>query len=289
MPAVVNNSERLEYVLCCDSADLYAWILQNTDHSYSRNNDYTRSVDMMIRDSNVRLTFVHRASTKKMYDSYTHNFLKNTAGTPDYILLDDKMEPLICIEDSKTAPVGNAVIQRMDKIFPLLLDDNIKCRVLYIGPKQGLDKSNNTMRSWPQSWFYKSFAKNREDSFMLLEPGESICTHVLGQIKHSIEQHMMGHTIQKQAVTREELLVLHNSMVKNIRTYSGSTFNGKLFKPNGADAHPIQSTLMMISETRNALRLTPIRIETKKDHKERLLKSSAKRLCKIKERQPVIV
>ncbi len=277
----------IDYNLCCDSADLYAWVLKNTNHEYVRNLDYTRSINLQLGSANVRINFVHRMSNKEMYDKLTNRFLSNTAGTPDYVLF-KKATPIMCIEDSKTAPVGNAVVQRLDKLWPLLLDDSIECPIVYIGPKEGLDASQNKMRGWPQSWFYKNFAKDRPDAFLLIGNEESICQRVFSEIVDIIQSDINGKRVVKQKVTLDELTKLHNAMSKNIRTYSDDTFKGKLFKPDGTDAHPVQSTLMIISETRAALNLSPIKIKLNNTHRQKLLNSKSKRVVRVMKQHPVL-
>tara|TARA_Y100000592_G_scaffold15530_1_gene22783 strand:- start:11466 stop:12314 length:849 start_codon:yes stop_codon:yes gene_type:complete len=277
----------IDYSICCDSADLYAWVLKNTNYEYVRNLDYTRSISLQLDGTDVRINFVHRVSNKKMYDQLTNRFLSNTAGTPDYVLF-KKTTPIVCIEDSKTAPVGNAVIQRLDKLWPLLLDDNIECPIIYIGPREGLDVSQNKMRGWPQSWFYKNFAKDRPDAFLLLDNEASICERVFSEIISVIKSDIKGERIAKQKVTTNELKRLHSAMSKNIRTYSNGIFRGKLFKPDGTDAHPVQSTLMVISETRAALKLSPIKIKLNNAHRQKLLNSKSKRVVRVMKQGPVL-
>ena len=278
----------IDYTLCCDSADLYAWILKNKNHEHDRNLDYTRSVSLQLGGDDVRINFVHRVSNKKKYDELTSRFLSNTAGTPDYVLL-KKTTPIVCIEDSKTAPVGNAVLQRLDKLWPLLLDDSIECPIIYIGPKEGLDASQNKMRGWSQSWFYKNFAKDRPDAFLLLSNEESVCQRVFSEIIAIIQSDINGKRVVKQKTTQAELTRLHNAMSKNIRTYSDDTFRGKLFKPDGTDAHPVQSTLMVISETRAALGMPSLNIKLNNTHKQKFKNSKSKRVVRTMKQGPVLL
>jgi hypothetical protein len=270
------------YTLCCDSGDLYGWVLKNTNVRFERNNDYTRSIFLNVDESEVQIDFVFKQSTRGLFTATTKDFLKNTAGTPDYILFHGST-PLVCIEDSKTAPVGNALIQRMDKLFPLLIDNEIDCPVLYVGPKSGMDKSNNQMRSWTQSWFYKSFVKNRQDAFVLLENNEDVCQSVFDKICEVVSSHVSGTTSIKKTTTIDEMQALHDAMKKSIRTYDGDTFRGKLFKPNGTDAHPIQSTLMTICEVRNKLGLSPVEILFyNSEHEQKYGRSNSTRVQRIR-------
>ena len=123
---------------------------------------------------------------------------------------------------------------------------------------------------------------------MLLDSDASICERVFCEIIEVIKSDIKGQRIVKQKVTENELTILHNAMSKNIRTYSNDTFKGKLFKPDGTDAHPVQSTLMVISETRAALNLSPIKIKLNNAHRQKLLNSKSKRVVRVMKQGPVL-
>lgn len=270
----------IEFNLCCDSADFYAWIIKNTDYSFQRNSDYSRTVWLKSNQQDVKINFIHQHSTLAAYNKVAADFLSKTAGTPDYLLFNAEGVPLVCIEDSKTAPVGNAVIQRLDKLWPLLMHPKVTCPVIYVGPMEGIDASqDNKKRSWEQSWFYKSFAVGVPGAFALLEAGEDVCEHVFELIQKAIEKEVCGQKPQKRIISKTELRDLHEAMKTSIRTYNGTVFSGKLFKPNNTDSHPVQSTLMLISEVRESLNLSPITVL--EQYREKLLKSKSKRLVRI--------
>jgi hypothetical protein len=272
-----------EYYLCSDSADLYGWLLRNADIEFCRNTDLSRSIFLTLSDTKVKITFIHKQSNKSTYDDKVKHFLSETAGTPDYVLFQkDSKIPIICIEDSKTAPVGNAVVQRLDKLWPLIVSNKITCPVVYVGPKEGLDESQQKLRSWTQSWFYKSFAKNFPDIFVLLEQGESVCQRVFELLSNAIEKNINGENVQKTKMLKEDLEKLHEAMIKSIRTYSDDSFHGKIFQPKGTDAHPIQSTLMFITEVRKALKLNKLNLFLSESHIEKFNKSKARRLLRVK-------
>ena len=216
--------------------------------------------------------------------------LKHTAGTPDYIVTNAKGEAILCIEDSHTAPVGNAVIQRLDKLLPLWLNSAVKCPVKFIGPLEGEDKSQNKKRSWEQSWFYKHWAKTRPDIFKLLGDSESILPEVYQEIKLAIERDLLGIPLVSTTLTEGEIDTLHTAAAQHCRSYkvegTRGTFKGKLYKPEKSPAHPVQSTLMTICELRQALQMDPIIINTA--HGQRLRRSTSRRILRIMATNPVI-
>jgi len=272
-----------QYYICADSADLYAWIIRNKNFLFDRNKDYSRTVKIPFNNQVVDLIFVHKFSNRKKYDSLTKNFLSKTAGTPDYILFsEDSENPILCIEDSKTAPVGNSVIQRLDKLWPLMISTEIKCPVVYIGPKKGLDASNKQMRGWEQSWFYKSIAKDIPEVFRLLDDvNQDVCEESFLLITEIISKNLAGEQIQKTQITKEMLSAMNKSMEKHVRTYNKNIFSGKLFQRSGVDAHPAQSTLLLITETRKTLGLPSATLQITETHKQKLLKSKTRRLKRI--------
>lgn len=272
-----------EYYLCSDSADLYSWFLRRADVEFCRNADLSRSIFLTLSDTKVKITFIHKQSNKGAYDDRVKHFLSETAGTPDYVLFQKDSEiPIMCIEDSKTAPVGNALIQRLDKLWPLIVSKKIVCPVVYVGPKEGFDKSQQNLRSWTQSWFYKSFAKKFPDIFVLLGQGEDVCQKVFELLSNAIEKNINGENVQKTKILKQDLEKLHEAMTKNIRTYSGDSFHGKIFQRSGTDAHPVQSTLMLITEVRKALELKQLNLFLSKNHIDKFNKSNSKRLLRVK-------
>lgn len=277
------------FILCCDSADLYGWLIQNRGHQHVRQVDGTRVVTFVLDSKTVQVKFVFQHATPELFRHYTSDFLSKTAGTPDYILYNDHGEPLICVEDSKTAPVGNAVLQRMDKLFPLLLDKTVRCPVKYIGPLYGMDHSCNQMRGWTQSWFYKSFAQKREDIFLFLDDKEDVCPAVIRELETAIAKELGGSEPSRQVVSHQELNALHAAMSSALRTYDGNRFSGKVYKPNGTDAHPVQSTLMVIACLREALGLKPVRVDAPRDHINKLRRSKARRVKKTLEKGAILL
>lgn len=279
-----------EYTVCCDSADLYAWLIKDRPElpNGRDSSNYNRWVFCALEEGVVKINFVHKYSNREGYSELAGDLLKETAGTPDYILFDSLGAPLACIEDSKTAPVGNAVIQRMDKLFPLLANNKIKFPVVYIGPKSGKDESQNTERGWSQSWFYKCFAGQRKDMFKLLPPGESVCEKTFEYILEVIIGDLKGKPVTKKGLTKGELKTLHEGMEKNIRTYKSGVFSGKLFKPDGTDAHPVQSTLMIISDVRKSLGKNPVKIKADDLTLKKLKKSKSKRVVRVMNRNPIL-
>ena len=272
-----------QFVLYCDSADLYVWMLRNKHKNikHKKRIGTTRAVTLTLPSQRqVEVSFVIKQESKDAYDRGVGALLSKTAGTPDYILMKGS-EPIVCIEDSATAPVGNSVIQRLDKLFPLMMDSPFP--VEYIGPLRGLDKSQEKERSWEQSWFYKSFAVNRPDLFRLTSDGKKICNHVFSSIVDKICSSLDGTLVRGANISRSEIEQLHEAAVKKIRTYDGKTFKGKLFKPNNTDAHPIQSTLMLICELRKKLELPPVTIKFGSAiERKNFLKSRSKRLVRSK-------
>ena len=273
-----------EYYLCSDSADLYSWMIRNTGVDFSRNTDLSRSVFLTLSNTKVKITFIHKQSNKSAYDNKVKHFLSETAGTPDYVLFQKDLQiPIMCIEDSKTAPVGNAVIQRLDKLWPLIISKKITCPVVYVGPKKGFDESQQKLRSWTQSWFYKSFAKNFPDIFVLLEQDEDVCQKVFELLSSVIEKNINGENVQKTKIEKQDLEKLHEAMVQNIRTYSDDSFHGKIFQRSGTDAHPVQTTLMFITEVRKAIEFEQLNLFLSKSHLDKFNKSKSKRLLRVKE------
>lgn len=276
-------NKNYNFFLCCDSADFYAWIYCSFDkYLFERQSNGVRSLSYKLNDSLIEIQFIIKQSNSKLYNEKTKKFLSCTAGTPDYILFDENLKPIMCIEDSKTAPVGNSVIQRLDKLFPLMMNKEQKCPVKYVVPKSGLDASQNKMRTWEQSWFYKSFAKNREDFFVLTE-NCNVSEISWSILERTIENYCHGVNETKKDISTQELTLIYESMKKNIRTYDGNNFRGKLFKPNKTDAHPVQSTLMLISEIHRKLDLPKVKVHLSAEHKNKFLSSKSKRVVKIKQ------
>ena len=68
----------------------------------------------------------------------------------------------------------------------------------------------------------------------------------------------------------------------------GIGFFGKVYKPNGSPAHPVQSTLMVISCLRESLGMSPVLIEAPEEHLYKLQTSSARRIVKALEKGAVL-
>ena len=270
-----------EYTLCCDSGDLYAWMIINkSKHGWTIQSSRKEGKRFMVKgDTTVEV--IIRPENKKAFKAKTKKLLDTTAGTPDYILYKGD-EPICCVEDSKTAPVGNAVVQRLDKLFPLMLSADF--RVQYIGPFSGLDVSQGDVRSWGQSWLYKGFAKDRQDLFCLIPPEdmhEDICLRALEAIEACFVD---GADTTKAPITKKEVSELHQAAIKSLHTYDGKTFTGKLFKPNGTHAHPTQSTLMVLCEIHKYLGLPMPEVKFRtEENKQKFLTSRAKRLARTRQ------
>jgi hypothetical protein len=266
-----------QFFICCDSADLYFYLLKYKNIKFEVDGNRTRIVEHVHQNGTlIKLSFIHKQINKDLYNKYTNKVLAQTAGTPDYIVLNDKEEVLLVLEDSKTAPVGNAIYQRGDKMWRLITNQNLTYPVKVIMPKNGIDLSNKKNRSWHQSHFYKNFAKYREDIFELVESQDDVYETVFKNIVDTC----LGMGIARQNITKEELIKLHDAMLKNIKTYKNNHFRGKLFQPDGSPAHPTQSTLMVISEVRKELGLEPVFINS--IYKELFKKTKSKRIDIIK-------
>jgi len=285
---MVDSKTIRHFTLCCDSADLYGWLIQNRGYQHRRLDDLSREVILRVGTQVVSLNFIFQHATRDLFRARTQDLLSKTAGTPDYILYNDAGDPLLCVEDSKTAPVGNAVLQRMDKLLPLLLDQSVECPVKYIGPLHGMDHSMNQLRGWPQSWFHKHFAKHREDIFLLLGEKNDVCPAVMREIEKSITQELQGCPPSRKHISDEELDILHAAMRAGVRTYDGKNFSGKVYKPDGSPAHPVQSTLMVIACLRESLGLAPVRVKAPAAHLAKLRRSKSRRVKKALEKGAVL-
>lgn len=272
----MNKQKTEKFYLLCDSGDFYVWLLKHKNNPHKRYYDLSRSINIKTSNKEIELIFIHKHSNFELYNQFTKKTLEKTAGTPDYILYDENHEERLIIEDSNTAPVGNALLQRLDKLFPLMADPDILCPIKYIQYEEGFDVSNNKLRNSKQSWFVKSFASKRDDLFIFLKNEQNIYEKVYDLIV----EHMLNKK-QKIAIQTSELECLHFGIVKNIRSYKNNIFYGKLFKPNGTDAHPVLSTLLLISEVANLLNKEPIKIKCSAEHKQKFMKSDSKRIKKI--------
>ena len=276
------------YNILCDSADLFSWFFKKVGKSkrVPAENGFFREIEL----AHVILRFVHQYSTPEAFADMSKSILAHTAGTPDYIITNAEGTVILCIEDTHTAPVGNAVLQRLDKLFPLWLNAAIECPVKFIGPLEGVDKSQDKTRSWEQSWFYKCWAKSRPDIFRLLDNAESIMPEVYREILQAIEMDALGTPLVATSLTGAEIETLHATALRHIRSYEVSngsaTFRGKLYKPDNSPAHPVQSTLMTICELRRALKMSPIKIET--THGKRLQSSTSRRILRIMATNPIL-
>ncbi len=288
-----NKTIKPTYNVLCDSADLFSWLFRKLGKGgkfkrapHKAEKGFFREIEL---DCCV-LRFVHQYSTPAVFADMSASVLKHTAGTPDYILINTEGEAILCIEDSHTAPVGNAVLQRLDKLLPLWLNSAIKCPVKFIGPLEGKDKSQDNMRSWKQSWFYKYWAKTRPDIFRLLDGPESILPEVYQEILQAIEGDLLGTPPASTTLTKGEIDTLHTAAAQYCRSYKvegdHGTFKGKLYKPDKSPAHPVQSTLMTICELRHALQMSPINIET--THGQRLKRSTSRRVLRIMATKPTL-
>lgn len=266
------------YKLYCDSPDLYFYLLKHEKMNARRDDDGIRKIDFLDENTKYTIQFIFKHAQKKQYLESCEDVLNKTCGTPDYILKKSNGDTILCIEDSHTAPVGNAVLQRLDKLLPLMLNEQETYPVMFIGPKQGLDKSNSKIRSWSQSWFYDCFVKNREDLFLLLEDGENLYDKVLEEIISQVKKPK-----EKRIISKLEIESIIDSMSKNVLSIKDGVFEGKMFKPNGTDAHPVQSTVFCFSELKAKIKNGTVVIKCSEKHKKKILDSKSKRVAKIVE------
>jgi hypothetical protein len=270
--------QEVTYKLYCDSPDLYYHLLKHEKMNARRDGDNRRKIDFFDENRKYTIEFVFKHAQIEQYLEACEDVLSKTCGTPDYILKKSNGDTELCIEDSHTAPVGNAVLQRLDKLLPLMLNEQETYPVMFIGPKQGLDKSNLQIRSWTQSWFYRCFVKNREDLFLLLEDGENLYDKVIKEIISQIKKPK-----EKRIISKLEIQSIIDSMNKNIRSINDGVFEGKMFKPNGTDAHPVQSTVFCLSELKAKIENGTVVMKCSEQHKKKILDSKSKRVAKIVE------
>ena len=256
-------------IIYCDSADLIInLMLKSPERVYENGGNYS------YIDGDVELLFKIPNKTNPLPKKVSTQL--NTYGTMDYIVCDENNSVLSVIEDTKTAPVGNAILQRMDKVLPLFLDTTRNFKIAYIAPKIGLDKSQNKERSIEESWFFKKFLKNYENNFIFLEKvdlvSDNICDHTLGLIK----QHILSNNGPTTPTRNHIIEALNGSFQKGgLRTIrkvgSDLIFYGKMFKPDKSTSHPVHSTLMSIIMMNKSVNLfSRIILETSKEHSDLL-------------------
>lgn len=254
-------------IIYCDSADLITNIMiKSPKKIHQRGTDYCyidKDVDLLFKIPNKNNPLPKKVSNQL-----------NTYGTMDYIVCDEHDNVISAIEDTKTAPVGNALLQRMDKVLPLFLNRNRKFKVAYIAPRIGKDDSQDTERSVCQSWFFQKFLKNYGKNFIFLEKNqltkENICDHTL----NLIIEHVLSNTAPI-IPQNKHLVEALNESIKSVRTLkkvgADLIFSGKMFKPNNSTSHPVHSTLMTIIMLNQSTGLyNKIILETSKDHSQLL-------------------
>lgn len=277
----MKSPKKLEKMyICCDSGDLFSHIHLSAEKeglTIIKNPDNTRTV---TTNDGQELVFVFdKTSHKHLYDKFATPTLLLTSGKPDYIITNEYGTPLGVIEDSHTAPVGNAVLQRLDKLWPLWVSPKVVCPVLFIAPRTGIDVSMKQTRSWEQSWFFDAFVKHHPESILLLPPE----TDILDTVWNSILSFGHSDSPPPKKPNKIDAIRIIDSAEKNVRTYKNGVFRGTLFKPAGTDAHPVQSTLMLLSMCLDIAHQQSIDIEFRSDdHERKFEKSSAKRLCTVK-------
>lgn len=235
-----------DYNIYCDSGDLVLHLMRH-------------------HPSQIVISFNNSSNYKFVAQNYTLNFFlektkfpeiikkeitDKTYGTMDYILTDENnTEILLALEDTYTAPLGNSLIQRMDKVFPLFIMDGRSFPLVYIAPLEGADVSQSVIRSAKQSWFYKSLLEKYPNSFLFLEKkdlqNKSVCDHTFDLI----EKYILS-SIKIETPSVVDLKMCLNSMVESVRTIKSDknslVFSGKIFKPSNSWAHPVCSTAMLM-------------------------------------------
>ena len=214
---------------------------------------YSSKVDMMFYE-------IHRGQSE-LLPAVVSAALDQAQGVADLYVTDRKNTNLLAIiEDTKTAPVGNSVVQRMDKVFAPLVKGT--CPVFYIAPFEGKDTSQNTNRQNSQSWLYDALFSKLPENFIFVENSAQVDLRVL-ELLLDISS---GVKYNVAPLDKEIIKNIIKAGSQQVRTFHARNmdyvFTGKLRKPSGQLAHPVFSTAILFARCLRELGKKQLIIET---------------------------
>ena len=235
------------YQIYCDSFDILTkYLFKTKEHFQSiirHNNTY------IFKIGHDEFRFVH-IDKNKVLPEKVEKALQKTNGQPDYIVYNLEEEKIeLVVEDTATAPIGNAMCQRMDKILPLFFSKDRDYGVVYLAPADGWD--GKKQRSVTQNWLYSLLLQHYPDNFIFLDD-ESLLYERTFKVLMNKKQWKSKTIIEdvfKKIGNSKKIKEILNKALRTVKVSSDGdlVFTGKIRKPDKSLAHPIVSTALVIS------------------------------------------
>ena len=136
-----------KYYLYCDSTQEYEDIinsLSNEKINYTEEYSINKEIVLILTIPKYNLTFEVRWFYSQSDCPKSVRDLLTKGCKSDLVFCNEDKEIVLTVESTKTAPVGNALKQRLADRVVLPIIDNIP--FLYISPSTGFDQSQKTER-----------------------------------------------------------------------------------------------------------------------------------------------
>ena len=157
-----------KYYLYCDSTQEYEDIinsLSNEKINYTEEYSINKEIVLILTIPKYNLTFEVRWFYSQSDCPKSVRDLLTKGCKSDLVFCNEDKEIVLTVESTKTAPVGNALKQRLADRVVLPIIDNIP--FLYISPPTGIDQSQKTERK--ETGIFKIIKDLYPDNFLPLE------------------------------------------------------------------------------------------------------------------------